>query len=319
MRARNRATARGRVPASARLIDARAPAPGNARARALVIPSRSNRLASVSIGNSPDPKQRADPRELTAKMLERLQQRESLEATVRLAGSVAHDMNNVLGAVMGIAELLKQDLPEDHPWNDDLASILDVSDRGRKLVRELVERVREHKLQKNRVRLDKTVRQTTGLLKRVIPSNIELELELPEQLPEVNGDPLQLGQTIMDLCQNAVEAMREDGGTLSVMVAHVVDAASEDGIGVVRVTIRDTGVGMDETTRARAFDPYFTTKYTSAESFGRPARRRVRGLGLTTAFKTVNSHGGSITLESAQGVGTTVIVELPAISGPVTA
>ncbi|MCA9690497.1 MAG: hypothetical protein KC636_12870, partial [Myxococcales bacterium] len=213
---------------------------------------------------------RANDPARSAKILEQLEQRERLEATVRLAGSVAHDMNNILGAVMGIAELLKAEVPDGHPWSEDLGSILDVSLRGRTLVRELVERVREHKLQKNRVRLDKAVRQVAGLLKRVIPANVRLELDAPpETLPEVNGDPVQLGQTLMNLCQNAVEAMRDDGGTLALAVEHVPpgpDDPARDSLGVVRLTIRDTGSGMDEATLARAFQPYFTTKSKSEES-----------------------------------------------------
>jgi signal transduction histidine kinase len=260
----------------------------------------------------------------SAKILEQLRERERLEATIRLAGSVAHDMNNILGVIMSVTSLLREDVPKTHAWHEDLSSVLDVSERGRTLLRELLDHVSEHNLQKNRVRLNKSVAQVVGLLKRVIPANIELVLDIAPELPEVNGDALKLGQVVMNLCQNAVEAMREDGGRMAITLSTVMLATPSASSGIhrqrlfLRMVIEDTGIGMDEATRTRAFQPYFTTKQKPSGKLTRTDRIRLRGLGLTTVHKTVNSHSGNIQIESEPGAGTRVTVHLPAIRGPVT-
>lgn len=229
---------------------------------------------------------------------ERLRQSQKLEAIGRLAGGVAHDMNNVLGVIMGLASLLLDESPQDgdSAQRRGIQEILAASRRGRDLTQNLLRFARKDGCRREPLSLGALAAEVAEVLGRTLPKTIAIELRIDPDLPLVAGDPTQLHQALLNLCLNAVDAM-PDGGVLSVQ-ARAGDAA----LPRVELIIADTGVGMDPQTLERSFEPFFTTKLVGKGT----------GLGLTMVYGTVRAHGGDIAIESAPGRGTCVTLWLPA-------
>ncbi len=247
-----------------------------------------------------------EAREETARLEEQLRQAQKMEAIGTLAGGVAHDMNNVLGAIMGAASLLKQDTEAEDERQEGITDILEACKRGRKLTRNLLGFARKGKYRRERVYLWQVVGELEEMLGRTVDKRVHIVTELDPEMPAVAGDPDQLHHALMNLCLNAVDAMPE-GGTLTVEVDDLVVEAQDDDVpaSYVRVRVSDTGEGMDPETLVHAFEPFYTTK---AKGLG-------TGLGLSMVYGTVENHGGSVHLDSTLGEGTTVTLLLPALRG----
>ena len=241
---------------------------------------------------------------------EQLRQAQKMEAVGMLAGGVAHDFNNLLTIITGYGQLIVNNLPPGDSNRHSAEQIVKAGERAAALTRQLLAFSRRQVLQPKVLDLNMLVKTLSTMLQRLIGENIDLRLMLSNDLGRVNADPGQLEQVLMNLVVNARDAMPQ-GGTLSIETANSSPdqslANSTRGTRVM-LAVRDTGHGMDESTRARLFEPFFTTKTPGKGT----------GLGLSTVFGIVKQSGGRVDVISELGRGTTVKVYLPSIDQPVT-
>ncbi|HJV89289.1 MAG TPA: ATP-binding protein [Holophagaceae bacterium] len=235
---------------------------------------------------------RAD--ELRQRLQTELHQTQKLESLGSLAGGVAHDMNNVLGAIQAVTQTLKALHEADPQLTSALDTIERASTRGRDLVQSLTNFARKDLRGAERLDLNALVREESELLKRTTLKRVTLDLDLQEPLPAVMGERSTLGSALMNLCVNAVDAM-PGGGTLTLRTRSLPQ-------GQVELSVRDTGLGMPREVLARAMEPFFTTK---------PVGKGT-GLGLALVYATASAHGGSLILQSEPGQGTLAQLRLPA-------
>jgi PAS domain S-box-containing protein len=234
------------------------------------------------------------------KLEDQLRQAQKMEAVGLLAGGVAHDFNNVLTAIIGYGNLLKMKMEPTDPLRTYAEHILSTSQRAAQLTQSLLTFSRKQAVNLLPLELNSMVFRVEKLLKRLIREDIELRTELAVGDAMVLADSIQLEQVLMNLVTNARDAMPE-GGTLTISTSFMTLDASyvaDHGYGqtgsYIRLTIADTGAGMDHQTRERIFEPFFTTK----------AMGKGTGLGLATAYGIIKQHKGFIEVESAPGAGT---------------
>jgi two-component system cell cycle sensor histidine kinase/response regulator CckA len=237
-----------------------------------------------------------------------LRQAQKMEAIGKLAGGIAHDFNNLLVAINGNAELLQEEVRNNAEMLDLTRQIRWAGERAAELTRQLLAFSRKQVLQTKVLDLNKVIADITKMLGRLIGEDIQLVTH-PSQSPVLlKADPGQIEQVLINLTSNSRDAM-PDGGTLTLGVeARRIEqglstgSLSLDPGDYVRLTVIDTGSGMDEETRRRAFDPFFTTKGPGEGT----------GLGLATVYGIVKQSGGNVTLHSTPGKGATVEVWFPA-------
>ena len=223
-----------------------------------------------------------------------LQHAHKMESLGSLAGGVAHDMNNVLGAILGLASVQAHLAPPGSSLKKSLETIATACQRGAKLVKGLLGFARRSLAEEKILDLNSLVREEMELLERTTLQKVRLTSDLAANLLSVTGDPGALGHALMNLCVNAVDAM-EPGGLLTVRTRN-------EGLDRVLLEIVDTGCGMPKEVLAKAMDPFFTTK---------PLGKGT-GLGLSIVYGTVKAHGGTISIHSELGKGTRVAIHLPA-------
>jgi len=228
----------------------------------------------------------------------RLRQSQKMEAIGTLAGGIAHDFNNILTLITGSADLAIGDVPEGHPARPYLDQIVRASQRAEGLVRQILAFSRRRDEQREVVAVGPIVQEAVGMLRSTLPAMVEIRVEVADRLPAVQADPVQLHQVLMNLGSNAAYAMRDRGGVLTVSVSRDSAAAGRPG---VRLTVSDTGAGMDTATLDRIFEPFFTTKPVGTGT----------GLGLAVVHGIVTAHGGTIDATSTVGRGTTIRISLP--------
>jgi signal transduction histidine kinase/CheY-like chemotaxis protein len=241
-------------------------------------------------------------------MERQFQQSQKMEALGRLAGGVAHDMNNVLSAIMTMASLVAKRMRPDDAQRDNVEEILDTAKRGADLTTNLLGFARQGKYEKRRISLADAIDKVEQLLARTASKKIDLQMACGGGA-FVEGDSNQLHHALMNLCLNAIDAM-DDEGVLTVD-CQVVELDGEEIAGLqagryVRLQVRDTGRGMSEEVAGRAFDPFFTTKEQGEGT----------GLGLAMVYGTAENHGGTVTLASIIGEGSTATMYLPAVEPP---
>jgi PAS domain S-box-containing protein len=243
---------------------------------------------------------------------ELLRQSQKMEAVGRLAGGIAHDFNNLLTVIIGRSELALSSLPPGDQGRRDLELIQTTAERAAALTVQLLAFSRRQVLQPRVVDLHEVVGNLVPMLRRLIGEDVEVRKVLDAAPAYVRVDPGQIEQVLVNLAVNARDAM-PDGGRLTIATASVTPEegpASGDGAvpgAQVILSVSDTGAGMDEQTRCRVFEPYFTTKHVGKGT----------GLGLATVYGIVQQHGGTITVESAPGRGTTFRISLPRLDGVV--
>ena len=254
-----------------------------------------------------------DLRDITRqKQLEvQLRQSQKLEAIGTLAGGIAHDFNNVLAAIMGYAEMSREDLPPGHPVQGSMEQILKASKRARDLVRQILSFSRLTENQRAPVKLAPIIEEGMNLLRSSLPVTIDIKLDIASRDEVVLADGTQIHQILMNLCTNAAQAM-EEGGVLELSLARVdLDpGAAQMHPGLkpgpyLRLRVADTGQGIEPEQLKRIFDPFFTTKDTGKGT----------GMGLSVVHGIVQDHGGCITVESEVGKGSTFCVFLPVLQG----
>jgi PAS domain S-box-containing protein len=239
---------------------------------------------------------------------EQLSKSQRLDAVGALAAGVAHDFNNLLGIIVGYAQCAQADLPEDSPVREDLAEVVSAGLRGASLTRRLLTFASRENVQPVVHQPGDVIRDMGKMLGRLIAEDISLSFSVESDAGAVFADPGQVEQILMNLVINARDAMPK-GGELSVTVKPTEVGEGRAPTGVVpgpfvEISVTDTGVGMDEPTKAHMFEAFFTTK-----SAGRGT-----GLGLSTVQRIVRQCGGFLEVESRPGEGTRVAFLLPRVS-----
>ncbi len=236
-------------------------------------------------------KQAEDARRMLAAQLLQAQKMESLGS---LAGGVAHDLNNVLGAILSLSTTLRSKVQLPDPLAGHLDTITRACTRGRDVVKSLLVFSRKELEETQEVDLNQLVRDLVQLLIHTTLQRVNLTMELEEGLPHLQGEAGTLSHAVMNLCVNAVDAM-PDGGRLTLQTLRRPDGGAE-------LRVRDTGEGMTPDVLQRATEPFFTTK---------PSGKGT-GLGLAMVYGTMQAHGGRLDLRSSPGLGTEIILIFPA-------
>ncbi|HUR91359.1 MAG TPA: ATP-binding protein [Gemmatimonadaceae bacterium] len=244
----------------------------------------------------------------------KLRQAQKLEAVGRLAGGIAHDFNNILTVIRNYTEFVREELPADSPVAPDIKEILTATDRASALTGQLLAFSRNQVVSPKVLDLNEVVRETENMLRRLVPSNIELSTSLDEDMGHILADRGQIEQVLLNLTINAADAMPE-GGTLTIRTqrARLDDSFSLKDRPVkpgryASIVVTDTGTGIDRDTMIRIFDPFFTTKEVGKGT----------GLGLATVHGIATQNDGHVRVYSELGHGATFKVYLPEVTGEVT-
>ncbi len=250
-------------------------------------------------------------REITERkrLEEELRHAQKMEAVGKLAGGIAHDFNNILVAIMGYADILKEEVADRPELVEDASEIIRASEKAAKLTSQLLAFSRKQDLRPEVVDLDVLVGNLTGMIRRLIGEDIEMVLDSAGVPLPVKVDPGQLEQVILNVVANARDSM-EDGGTLTIKTTRGAKLGT-NGVELpagryVSLKFTDTGSGMDSEVIARAFEPFFTTK----------ERGRGTGLGLSSVYGIIKQSGGDVRIVSHKGHGTTLEILLPESSDP---
>jgi two-component system cell cycle sensor histidine kinase/response regulator CckA len=242
-----------------------------------------------------------------------LAQSQKMEALGTLAGGVAHDFNNILAAILGNADLARQDLTPEAPARESLHEISTAARRGRELVRQILAFSRQQPAERTVVHVGDIVAESSALLRAAMPPQVQLLHECHRDTPPLLGDSTQLGQVLINLGTNAVHALQGQPGRVEFQVdrmaggdarlpMEVARTCEEARVDAVRVRVSDTGCGMSEAVSSRIFEPFFTTK----------AVGKGTGLGLPVVLGIVQMHGGAIEVQSQPGRGTAFTLYFPA-------
>jgi PAS domain S-box-containing protein len=238
---------------------------------------------------------------------EQLRQSQKLEAIGRLAGGVAHDLNNALTAIAGYTELALAGLADNDPVRPDVLEIRRAAERAEAVTRQLLAFSRKQLLEPRLFRLQDSVHSVRRLVERLLGNDIAVHVDADAVLPAIYGDPGQLEQAILNLVVNARDAMPNGGRiTLEARLVEVDDAFARTHTPMrpgryVQLAVADTGTGMSAETQAHVFEPFFTTK----------AVGKGTGLGLAMVYGTVKQSGGFIFVESEEGRGSTFRLFFP--------
>ncbi len=239
-----------------------------------------------------------------------LRQAQKMEAIGTLAGGIAHDFNNILSAIFGFTQLSMMQVKNNQKLSSHLDEVHQAAIRARDLVKQILTFSRREEHEKQPLQISLIVKEALKLLRSSIPTTINIKTNIVSQAT-VLADPTQIHQIVMSLCTNAYHAMRKQGGTLAVSLKDL-DVSWDNQLSefdlipgnYLHLEVSDTGTGMDEQTRKKIFDPYFTTKETGEGT----------GLGLAVVHGIVSSHNGQIHVYSELNQGTTFNVFLPVVT-----
>ena len=241
---------------------------------------------------------------------DQFRQAQKMEAVGRLAGGVAHDFNNLLMVISGYTEVILAKLEMEHPLHEKARAIQQAADRATTLTRQLLAFSRKQLLELKIVDVNAIVGDMERLLRPLIGENVELITRLAPIAGHTRADAGQLEQVLMNLVVNAKDAM-PGGGRLTIETENLAVDEGQRGPGVirpgtyVRLSVSDTGMGMDKETQSRIFEPFFTTK-----EMGKGT-----GLGLSTVYGIVKQSGGYVMVQSEEGRGSTFQIYLPRVEG----
>ncbi|MBN2233071.1 MAG: response regulator [Deltaproteobacteria bacterium] len=254
--------------------------------------------------------------ELKNSLEDQLRQSQKMEAIGTLAGGISHDFNNILTSIIGYSELALLSLSADSEAYKNISQVIASGNRASVLVRQILTFSRKEKTRLLVIEPHLVVKDALKMLSSMLPATVSIETEIDSGCGQVKADPTQLYQIVTNLCTNAFQAMDKEKGVLRVALrrreleqreAPVASGGFAGSFVVLSVT--DNGCGMDEATRERIFEPYFTTK----------EQGQGTGLGLAVVHGIVESYGGFIEVTSELGQGTSFDVYFPLYEAPVTA
>jgi len=244
------------------------------------------------------------------KLESQLRRSQKLETIGTLAGGVAHDFNNILTPILGYSEMARYYLDDAHPAREGIDQISSAAMRARDLVRQILTFSRQGEEERKPVKIQFIVKEALKLMRSSLPSTIVIQSDLNEQVGDILCDPTQIHQVMMNLCTNAGHAMKSGGGVLEAKLSQFYVDSEFSCLHVnlseghyARLTVSDTGCGMDRATTERIFEPFFTTKNAGEGT----------GLGLSVVHGIVAAHGGGISVYSEPGQGTTFQIYLPCV------
>ena len=247
------------------------------------------------------------------KLEAQLQQSQKMEAIGTLAGGIAHDFNNTLSPIIGFTELLQEDLPQDSPFQENIAEILQAGLRAKDLVKQILTFSRQHDQELKPVKIQALLTEALKLLASSIPKTIDIKTEINPDCGPVFADPTQIHQVIMNLVTNAYHSMQKSGGQLTVVLKQSEIESSPLGFSELLpgkyalLKVIDTGTGIKKGVLDKIFNPYFTTKKVGKGT----------GLGLSVVQGIVKSCHGELNVYSEPGKGTEIHVYLPIIKKPI--
>lgn len=243
------------------------------------------------------------------KLASQLRHSQKMEAIGTLAGGIAHEFNNVIGIILGNAELSLAEVPTKTPVHDFMEEIVEASLRAKTMVRQLLNFSQKEKIEAIPISLPRLVQEAMDTLRPSIPPEIKIQCDIPGDIRHVTGSSKQIHQILYHLCTNAFYAMGENGGLLTIKLQNfkLTDGNKQKNIDLckgpyVKLIISDTGMGMEPGLIEKIFDPYFTTK-----AFGVGT-----GMGLAIVHGIVLTHKGAIMVDSAPGKGSSFAIFLPA-------
>ena len=254
--------------------------------------------------------ERKQAEEMRPQFEAQLRQAQRMDAIGSLAGGIAHDFNNILGVMLGYTEMALMGLKEDDGLKRRLQQVLKAGKRGKELVAQILSFSRPSPQERRPVRMNGIVKEALNMLRATLPATIELKMRLEDDQDTILGDPTQMHQVIINLCANAAHAMKDKGGVLDISVRPVTldakAAAQFHGLSAgphIRVSVKDSGHGMDRDTMEKIFDPFFTTKKMEEGT----------GMGLAVVHGIIKAHGGAITVQSKVGRGSEFQIYLPRV------
>jgi PAS domain S-box-containing protein len=273
----------------------------------MAVAKDSHGLAATYICQVQDVTARRKAEQARGRLEAKLNQAQKIQALGSLAGGVAHEFNNLLGAVIGFTELADAELGADHPAHAKLAEVLKAAMRAKEVVQQILTFSRREEPLRELLPLPEIVGEAVRLIRATIPRTVEICVDLGSESPAILGNSTQIHQVLMNLCTNAWHAMDDTGGRI-VISQKVVTLDREAGArlsiasGTYSVlSVVDNGHGMDAGTQARLFEPFFTTK----------SPGKGTGLGLSVVHGIVHAHEGAVDVESELGKGTAVHLYLP--------
>jgi PAS domain S-box-containing protein len=240
---------------------------------------------------------------------DQLLQSQKMESLWRLTGGIAHDFNNILAGIIGYAELSLKNIPDDNPSNRMIKTVLESSERAATLVRQLLAFSHKQKLEKRLNNLNIIVDNISKMLHWMLGEDVKLIVNTKTTVNNVRVDTGQIEQVLMNLAVNARHAMPE-GGTLTI---ETKDVQIDKGHPILKagsyvmLLVTDTGIGISKEDQDKIFEPFFTTK----------KQGKGTGLGLSVAHGIVLQHDGNIEVHSEKGLGTTLKLYFPAVTGKI--
>jgi len=241
------------------------------------------------------------------RMGERLRQAQKMESIGNLAGGIAHDFNNILFPILGMSEMLLEDLPDDSLEHENTQEIFHAAKRAGDLVKQILTFSRQAAHKITPVRVQNVLKEVLKLSRSTIPTNIDIHRKIQQNCGLVMADPTQIHQIAMNLITNAFHAIENENGVIDIELKQITlthnslpDSDLHPGQ-YVRLTISDNGIGMSQNIIHHIFEPYFTTK----------AAGKGTGLGLAVVYGIVKEHKGDIKVYSEEGKGTTFNIYLP--------
>jgi len=241
-----------------------------------------------------------------------LRESQKMQAVGTMAGGIAHDFNNILSAILGNVELAKQDAGDASPAMTSLLEIEKAGRRARDLVRQILTFSRNETTLRSTMDLNEVVHETARLLKVTLPPSVDLVVQIDEHVPAVMADATQVEQALLNLCTNAMHAIGNNKGTISVKLSSTYSMPlRRERRGTSRghhvtLAVRDTGTGIDPETMERIFEPFFTTKPVGQGT----------GLGLAVVHGIMRTHQGSVGVQSKPGKGSVFTLYFPPAKSP---